>query len=361
MRLAGVANPRRARDTMRLAGFPTDATGIAPGTMTRERSTVRRSPAAIGVAIVTRDRREQVLRTVARLRALPERPPVAVVDNGSRDGTVATLHAAFARDPSVHLIALGENRGAAARTDATHALRTPYVAFSDDDSWWYPGALRRASALFDAHPRLGLLAARVVVGAARREDPTCAAMRDSPLHAFDGGPGVPVLGFVACGAVVRCEAFLSVGGFNSRYGIGGEEQLLALDLTAAGWQVRYVAEVVAHHWPLAAPGAGGADGVDGRGARRAGRDETSLRNDLWSTWLRRPARRLAGATVRTLRDAPGTPAQTLRGTTAAVRGLPWVVRERRALPPRVELALRAVEAGRRASPQRGGAGRRAGP
>ncbi|MDO0931403.1 hypothetical protein QQY66_06815 [Streptomyces sp. DG2A-72] len=32
---------------------------------------------------------------------------------------------------------------------------TPYVAFSDDDSWWTPGALRQAADLLDVHPRLG--------------------------------------------------------------------------------------------------------------------------------------------------------------------------------------------------------------
>jgi hypothetical protein len=48
-------------------------------------------------------------------------------------------------------------------------------------------------------------------------------------------PGPPVLGFIACGGIVRRAAFLEVGGFNSRLGVGGEEELLAVDLTARGW------------------------------------------------------------------------------------------------------------------------------
>ncbi|HEX4804514.1 MAG TPA: glycosyltransferase, partial [Conexibacter sp.] len=205
-------------------------------------------PPRVGVAIVTRDRRERLLATLERLRALPERPPLAVADNGSRDGTAAAVRA---RHPGVTLLALPADRGAAARNAAVRALATPCVAFSDDDSWWAPGALARAADLLGAHPRVGLLAARVLVGAEERLDPTCAAMARSPLL-DDGGagaPGVPVLGFVACGAVVRRSAFLSVGGFDARYGIGGEERLLAGDLAAAGWLVRYEPSLVVHHWP----------------------------------------------------------------------------------------------------------------
>lgn len=307
------------------------------------------APARVGVVVVTRDRRERTLTTVARLRALPERPPLVVVDDASRDGTAAALRDRF---PDVEVIALARSRGAAARNDGVRALATAYVAFSDDDSWWEPGALARAAALLDATPSLGLLAARVLVGPRRRLDPTCAAMAASPLR--DGaGPGVPVLGFVACGAVARRAALRDAGGFAARYGVGGEEQLLALDLRAAGWEVRYVAEVIAHHWPEAS-------------GERPERQRRTLRNDLWSAWLRRPARRLPAATARRLAEG-GLHRETLQGAAAALRGLRWVARERRPLPAEVEQAVRALERagpptrGRRARlPRRAGAARRGG-
>ena len=291
------------------------------------------SPPRVGVAIVTRDRRDALLATLGRLRALPERPPLVVVDNGSRDGTPGAMRA---RHPDVALIALAKNRGAAARNAAARALATPYVAFSDDDSWWEPGALARAAALFDAHPRVGLLAARVLVGPDERLDPTCAAMAASPLRDADAAatPGVPVLGFVACGAVVRRSAFLGVGGFDARYGIGGEERLLAGDLAAAGWLVRYEPALVARHRPHGAAG-----------APRPGRPARMVRNDLWSTWLRRPTRRLPSATLRALAEG-GAGWQTLRGAGAALRGLPWILRERRPHPAAVEEAMRRLERGR---------------
>jgi hypothetical protein len=44
-------------------------------------------PVPVTVVIATRDRRDELLTTLGHLRALPERPPVIVVDNGSTDGS----------------------------------------------------------------------------------------------------------------------------------------------------------------------------------------------------------------------------------------------------------------------------------
>jgi N-acetylglucosaminyl-diphospho-decaprenol L-rhamnosyltransferase len=280
----------------------------------------------VGVAIATRDRRAALADVLERLLALPERPPVVVADNGSTDGAPAATRARF---PQVEVLELGENRGAAARNAAVAALPTPYAAFSDDDSWWAPGALDRAADVLDAHPRLGLLAARILVGPHEEEDPVCAEMARSPLPAAPGAAGPAVLGFVACGAVVRRAAFEAVGGFDARYGIGGEESPLALDLAAAGWELAYVDSVVAHHHPAG-------------GGERPGRRAVMLRNEMWSAWLRRPAaaaaRRTAGLIVRN-----GPRVHTAAGVAQAVRGAGWVARERRVVPADVERALRLLE------------------
>ncbi|MEA2254407.1 MAG: hypothetical protein QOG35_452, partial [Solirubrobacteraceae bacterium] len=175
------------------------------------------SAEATAVVIATRDRRERLLATLARLAALDERPPVVVVDNGSRDGTPAAVREGF---PQVEVLALAADRGAGARNVALRALDAPYVALCDDDSWWAPGALTRAAAAFERAPRLAVVAARVLVGARERLDATCALMARSPLGTRPDLPGPRVLGFVACGAVVRRSAVLGVGGFDERYGIG---------------------------------------------------------------------------------------------------------------------------------------------
>jgi hypothetical protein len=78
-----------------------------------------------------------------------------------------------------------------------------------------------------------------------------------------------------------------------------------------GWLLRYVPEVVAHHHPAARPPQAGA-------ARR----RRQLRNELWTAWLRAPAADAAGRTARVAVRDPAVLA-------AAMRGVPWIARERR--------------------------------
>jgi GT2 family glycosyltransferase len=283
------------------------------------------SPSRVAVVIATRNRGPELLGTLTRLLALSERPRIVVVDNGSTDGTAELVRA---RHPDVQVVGLRRNRGAAARTVGARLVDCPYVAFSDDDSWWAPGALARATELLDRHPRLAVLAARVLLGPGRRLDPVCQEMADSPLQPADDLPGPPLLGFIACGAVVRRDAFLEVGGFDARLGVGGEEELLALDLAARGWGLAYVDEVVAHHYP--SPSRDPAD-----------RRRLLVRNALWSAWLRRP---LGGAARQTAHLAalavhqPGA----WPGVLLAMGGLPWVLRERRPVPRDLEAAIRRL-------------------
>jgi GT2 family glycosyltransferase len=278
----------------------------------------------VTVVVATRDRRPSLLRTLERLRALPGRPPVVVVDNGSRDGTPAAVAAAA---PWARVVALGRNAGAAARTAGARAAGTPFVAFSDDDSWWDPDALGAAVAAMRDRPRVALVAAHVVVGPERRDDPVSLEMARAPAPA-DGGPA-PVLGFLACAAVVRRDPFLAVGGFEERFGIGGEEELLAIDLAAAGWELVYLPRAVAVHHP--APRAG-----DGAARRRV-----QARNAVWCAWLRRPAASALAVTAAHLRRGARDRA-VMGGLADAVRGGAWVPARRRVVPAGLEERLRAL-------------------
>ncbi|MGW4968300.1 glycosyltransferase family 2 protein, partial [Nonomuraea sp. NPDC004186] len=193
------------------------------------------------MVVATRNRRNDLARSLPRHEG-----PVIVVDNGSTDGTPDFVRRSF---PDIHLIAAERNLGATARNLGVKQAATPYVAFADDDSWWAPGSLQRAAEVLDAHPEVAVLAARVLVGPDEQLDPTCTAMAAAPLGTPPGLPGPAVLGFLACGAVVRREAFLAAGGFDEVVFFQGEEERLALDLAAMGWGLAYVEKIVAHHHP----------------------------------------------------------------------------------------------------------------
>ncbi|WP_344393262.1 glycosyltransferase family 2 protein [Streptomyces vastus] len=284
------------------------------------------NPAPVGVVIATRNRAPSLARTLRHLLDLPERPPVVVADNASTDGTRDLLAREF---PQVRVLSLPHNRGALARTHGVRALDSPYVAFSDDDSWWAPGALSRAARLFDAHPRLGLLSARTLVGPAAEPDPLNDMLATSPLGPAADLPGTQVLGFLACASVVRRSAYLDAGGFHPLLFFGGEETLLAYDLAARGWGVTHCPDVVAHHHPAPSP--------------RTGRPATVRRNVLLTAWLRRP---LPYALVRT-RDLAAEARHDPRARDAlrqTLARLPAALRARRPLPPHVERAAATLDA-----------------
>ena len=73
----------------------------------------------IGVVIATRDRRDILANSLARLSVLAESPAIVVVDNGSLDGTPDAVRRTH---PAVRVIDLGSDAGPAARTIGARAL-----------------------------------------------------------------------------------------------------------------------------------------------------------------------------------------------------------------------------------------------
>lgn len=280
----------------------------------------------VSVVIATRNRPDELLTTLGHLRNLPERPRVIVVDNASAGGNAEAVREQY---PEVEVLSLDENLGGAGRNLGVERVNTPYVAFSDDDSWWSPGSLTRAADLLDAHPRLAVLAARILVGPQEKKDPICDEMAHGPLPPEPDLPGPPVRGFLGCAAVVRREAYLEAGGYEPRMLVGGEEELLAADLAAAGWGLAYADGVVCHHHPSKVR--------DPRDRRRSG-----IRNVLWFTWLRRPPSTVAWHTLPVLRASLTDP-DARSGLLQALEHLPWVLRNRRVLPRHVEKDLRELD------------------
>src|SRR5436190_9708505 len=149
-------------------------------------------------------------------------------------------------------------------------------------------SLLRSVSLLDAHSDIAVLCGRIVLEPSGEDDPVCRVMAESPLPSPPSFPGTRLLGFVAGASVVRADAFLAVGGFDARFQVGGEEDILAWDLAAAGWLTAYAPDVVVHHQPS---------------GRRdlSTRERRETRNALWAAWLRLPRRdalRHTGSNVR---------------------------------------------------------------
>jgi GT2 family glycosyltransferase len=148
-------------------------------------------------------------------------------------------------------------------------------------------------------------------------------------------PGPALGSFPAAATVLRTDAFRAAGGFHPRLWLGGEEELLAVDLAASGWWLTYADRLTVHHRPSVKRDA-------------TLRREHGIRNTLWFTWLRRPAR---SALRRTLHLARTVPHDTvsLRAFAEAAAALLWVLRERRVLPEEVESRMRLLEETQRTS------------
>jgi len=293
------------------------------------------TPPRTTVVIITHDRRDELLRTLRQMTSLPDRAPIVVVDNASSDGTADAVAGAH---PDVELIRAERNLGAVARNIAVRGVTTPYVAFCDDDTRWQPGALTRAADLLDAHPGLASVTGRCLVEPELTEDPITPELRHSPVPGPDWLPGPALLGVMAGLSTFRLTAFREVGGFCPRLWLGGEEELLALDLAAHGWWMCWAEDVVIHHAPSRS-----------RDARR--RRQLGIRNTLWTLLLRRPWRSV-WRRIRAVLDSAPRDAATAAAVAEALTGLPWALRHRRVVPQHVEAGLVLLEGSQRNSSAR---------
>ncbi|PVX84286.1 GT2 family glycosyltransferase [Paraburkholderia unamae] len=284
------------------------------------------SPSAprVTVVVLTRNHVRQVVDTVARLTALPEQPDVIVADNGSTDSTVSLLASLF---PQVRIVQSLGDRGMAGFNRAVLLARTEYVACCDDGTWFAPGALARAAKLLDAHAQVAVLNARVVGGDEREIHPACLMLAATSPGADN--PAGPVLAnFMAGACIFRASVFRALGGYEARLSHGGAEELAALDLLAAGHQIAYCEQALAHREPLY------------HWFTRA-QHCARARNAAWVAWMRLPMRDALAATGRALAVFARQRSLGPAGV-ALLRGAFWTWRRRRVVPPHVVLLTRQV-------------------
>jgi GT2 family glycosyltransferase len=250
--------------------------------------------------------------------------PVIAVDNASTDGTASVISAR----PGIELVSLEKNIGAAGRNIGARLARTPFVAFCDDDGWYEPGGLTAAVAQFDRHPRLALVNARILVKQQAYLDPISVEMAASPLPETAGIPGPVLLSFMGGACLVRVSAYLEVGGYDPEFFLGGEEETLAFKLARARWHMRYLPELVMHHYPSVA---------NAPRLRAFG-----MRNTLWNAWIHRRLRSAIRYTLFILADTPKNQ-DWIKGVVLTLKGVPWVIRRRDPLPLDLDDALTVLE------------------
>jgi GT2 family glycosyltransferase len=291
----------------------------------------------VAVVVPNRDGRRWLPGLLASIDA-QTRPPdvVVVVDDGSRDDSVAWLRArggvtVVERDgPGGFAAAVNEGLRAAAGADA--------VAVVNTDVELAPDWLERVSEVLATTPSAGSVACKMVrmdaptiiddAGDALRRDGVCEQRGRGRRD--DGRWDAPgdVWGACAGAALYRRAALDAVGGFDERYGMYLEDVDLALRLRLAGWTCRYEPAVARH--------AGGGSGAPvGFWVAR----NTLLLVARWFPWRWAPyvAYRQASWLVAAARA--GALRGHLRGLAAAVPRLPGAWRARRALRARAVVPI----------------------
>lgn len=120
---------------------------------------------SVGVAIVSYNTVDLLRACLASLAASTVPVVVAVVDNGSRDGSVAMVQAEF---PAVVCLVPDTNLGFARGTNLAiqqlqaQAPALEYIYLLNPDTVVHPGSLETLLAFLVAHPRVGVVSPRLV-------------------------------------------------------------------------------------------------------------------------------------------------------------------------------------------------------
>lgn len=234
----------------------------------------------ISVLIVNHNGGEWLGRCLGELHALEGSPfeEVIVADNASTDGSLSAVRRDF---PSVRVLALGENLGFGAANNRAAALaRGDRLLLLNSDAWPLPGCLPALDRALDLDPRRGWVSPRLSYLDGRRQfhwAPTTSVLGEAVQmvrNRFEARSWAHRLGlwpepgwFTAACALLRREAFESVGGFDEDYFLYFEDVDLCLRLRRAGWHLAEAPDARAVHVKGGSQPAGG--GAVGKEYRRS--------------------------------------------------------------------------------------------
>ena len=187
---------------------------------------------SIGVSIATKDRWDDVAITLDQLRARGlDSLETIVIDDGSATAMPSRFGGEF---PWVKFIRSEEARGAAFQRNRIAKLLTgEFILALDDDSSPIAGDLEAAASWLRAQPRICALAFRVT--------------SDDAVPALAADPPFPVKEFVGCGALIKRELFLALGGYEERFGFYSEEGDFCLKALQQGHETHLFPSVAVQH------------------------------------------------------------------------------------------------------------------
>ena len=263
---------------------------------------------------------------------------VIVADNGSTDGSLAMM----ARDyPEVRVVALGENQGYAGGVNAGFraAAGRVLVAFNNDaeaDLCW----IEELVAALERHPEAGMATSRVRLFDRRDHLHTA-----GDFYGLDGIPGnrgvwqpdglaydeeTWVFGAAGVAAAYRRSMLDEIGLMDESFGSYLEDVDLSWRAQLAGYRCIYAPRAVVYHMVSATGGGPTASFFVGRNTIFVIVKDYpgSLLRRYWPAVLRAQFR----VSIEALRAWRGAAARArLRGQLAALRHLPRLLRQRRAV------------------------------
>jgi hypothetical protein len=217
------------------------------------------TPAHITTVVLNTNRREDTLTCLASLaRSTYPRHHVMVLDNGSTDGSVEALNAAF---PAVQTVRLAENRGYAGNNNVGIRLAleqgADWVFVLNEDTTLEPDCLDRLMAVAAADSRIGVIGPLVYTWDEGRTISSAGGRVDWRIaDAINEGAGEPDTGqyparsvdFInGCGLLISRAAIERAGLIDETFFIYYEETDWCQRVRRAGFDVRFAPEAHMRH------------------------------------------------------------------------------------------------------------------
>jgi GT2 family glycosyltransferase len=272
-----------------------------------------------------------------------------VVDNGSRDGSVALIRERF---PEARVLELGENRGFAAAMNAgIEGAEAPLVAFLNNDAVPAPDWLAELERCLERHAKAAAATSKLVStadeatldGAGDGLTPSFLPFVRGHARADDGSwdAEIEVFGASGTASLWRADVLRELAGFDERFFAYYEDVDLSFRARLRGYELWYAPRSVASHR---------------RGATAGGELRFTLHNPARNRWffllkdaparllLRHPLGLLAGEGFWWLRALRArSPATLARAYGEVFRELRPLLRERRALQRSSAVSARALD------------------